>query len=90
MSILFSLSCPTCGRRVEVRASLLGRTVGCQHCCAEFLANPEAEIAGPAEGGDSLMTRVEQLLAQAADASAASLPGTDRSAPTPQLNNPIG
>ena len=39
----FTQPCPTCGRRVQVRASLMGCTVACQHCKAEFVANPNYE-----------------------------------------------
>jgi len=49
MSVKFTQSCPTCGRRIRIRASLLGYTVACQHCRAEFVAHSDFE---PAQGPD--------------------------------------
>ena len=62
MSVLFSQSCPTCGRRVEIRTSLLGQIVACQHCCSEFVANPHAGVTSQREDEDELMRRVERAL----------------------------
>ena len=68
MSLRFTQSCPTCGRRVEVRAALLGCTVACQHCQAEFVAEPGVSIERPrglplqSDSSDDLMARVEELL----------------------------
>ena len=70
MSVRFTQSCPTCGRRVQVQASLLGCTVACQHCKGEFVA--EAELQGSSIQGrnesqkiDPLMERVELALQRA-------------------------
>lgn len=70
MSVRFTQSCPTCGRRVQIQASLLGRTVACQHCQGEFVA--ESGLKGDAiedgsESGktDPLMERVELALQRA-------------------------
>jgi hypothetical protein len=41
MSVRFTQSCPTCGRRIEVRASLMGCDVRCQHCDAVFVAQQD-------------------------------------------------
>lgn len=77
MSIRFTQSCPTCGRRVQVRASLIGYTVACQHCNAEFVA--EADVDGPPEPAapiavpDPLMVRVEEALQRAAQQQPTSL-----------------
>jgi len=62
MTIHFTQSCPTCGRRIEVRASLLGRTVGCRHCKAEFLAAPDSDNYSRADEGQLLMSRVEAAI----------------------------
>ncbi len=67
MTLRFTQPCPTCGRRVEIRASLLGRTVACQHCRAEFVAEPGFERGERTEtrvnsSSDDLMARVDQLL----------------------------
>ncbi len=73
MSVRFTQSCPTCGRRIQVRASLLGCTVACQHCNAEFVAQARSE-AKPSIGpssleqvgtSDPLMQRVELALERA-------------------------
>jgi hypothetical protein len=68
MTLRFTQSCPTCGRRVEVRATLLGCTVACQHCRAEFVAEPGISMELPrgqavqSDSSDDLMARVEELL----------------------------
>ena len=73
MSIRFTQSCPTCGRRIQVQATLLGHSVACPHCQAEFTANgdqpavPHSDSGQPAAAPatDSLMARVERALAKA-------------------------
>lgn len=65
MSIKFTQSCPTCGRRVDVRASLLGCTVACQHCGGEFTANANEGRVGVEDHGDDLLDRVESALRRA-------------------------
>ncbi|MDA8743673.1 response regulator [Rubripirellula amarantea] len=81
MSIRFTQSCPTCGRRVQIRASLVGYNVVCQHCSAEFVANSDGESGSSAPKSpenvlnvepilaDPLMARVEAALKRAADQS---------------------
>ncbi len=72
MSVRFTQSCPTCGRRVQIQTSLLGCTVACQHCQGEFVAKTGLE-RDAAEGGmesveaaiDPLMERVELALRRA-------------------------
>ncbi|QDT03199.1 hypothetical protein K227x_15810 [Rubripirellula lacrimiformis] len=71
MSIRFTQSCPTCGRRVQIRASLMGYTVACQHCNAEFVAECTDVCQGSVEPQatetvDPLMVRVEEALQRAA------------------------
>ena len=72
MSVRFTQSCPTCGRRIQIAASLLGCTVACQHCEGEFVANAgsEGELSDCGEPSvhevsDPLMDRVEQALERA-------------------------
>ncbi|QDV63403.1 hypothetical protein Pan14r_00620 [Crateriforma conspicua] len=65
MSIRFSQSCPTCGRRVEIRASLLGHIVACQHCGSEFVASDCDGDGHQPRSTEELMRRVDQVLAQA-------------------------
>jgi len=61
-SIRFTQPCPTCGRRVEFRASLMGRNVACQHCKAEFVADPNYELVDRNDPSSRLMERVERAL----------------------------
>jgi hypothetical protein len=72
MSVRFTQSCPTCGRRIQIAASLLGCTVACQHCRGEFVSNagPEGEstdceLSSLQATSDPLMDRVEQALERA-------------------------
>ena len=78
MTIRFTQSCPTCGRRIQVQASLMGHSVACPHCHAEFsVADQDSEdrtgiqqqAAEPIQ--DPLMARVEKALARASEASTA-------------------
>ncbi len=69
MSVKFTQSCPTCGRRIQIRASLLGSTVACQHCRAEFVARAGgeellavSEDSDILEATDPLMARVQEAL----------------------------
>ncbi len=77
MSVRFTQSCPTCGRRLQIRASLLGCTVACQHCQAEFVADseaktlPESSEVKPQDSPDELMLRVELALERARQQSTA-------------------
>ena len=70
MSVRFTQSCPTCGRRIQVRASLMGCDVRCQHCDAVFVAH-EDSMYSPVQSrvtedlNDPLMHRVEQALSRA-------------------------
>lgn len=71
MSVRFTQCCPTCGRRIQIQTTLLGRTVACQHCRAEFVAQLESEQELPSvkaqasqTESDPLMARVDALLAQ--------------------------
>jgi hypothetical protein len=71
MSIRFTQSCPTCGRRLQIRTSLLGCTVACQHCQAEFVADSgirselQSSESMANEAADPLMMRVEKVLQRA-------------------------
>ena len=77
MPVLFTQSCPICGRRVHIQASLLGRTVACQHCKGEFVvasglgrSADEGELES-GQASDPLMQRVEMALQRANASSAA-------------------
>ncbi|TWU54612.1 hypothetical protein Poly51_33310 [Rubripirellula tenax] len=75
MTIRFTQSCPTCGRRVQIRASLIGYNVACQHCNAEFVAEADADDHSSMNESnvpraivpDPLMARVEEALQRAAE-----------------------
>jgi len=74
MSIRYTQPCPTCGRRIQVQASLMGHSLACPHCGADFVAGggadavagqPMPSAAGNAAVVDPLMARVERALARA-------------------------
>lgn len=54
----FVRSCPTCGRKLEIRVELLGRDVECVHCGANFLADTQ-------EAKQIDDQKIEQVLAKA-------------------------
>ena len=61
-AVRFTRSCPTCGRRVEIHPSLLGASVACQHCNAQFLATVSDDERHRVDENHRLMARVDQLL----------------------------
>src|SRR6056297_1644726 len=65
MPVKFTQSCPTCGRRTDIRASLLGCTVACQHCGAEFIATATDDPVADASADAALLDRVERALQKA-------------------------
>ena len=74
MSLQFTQPCPTCGRRIRVQASLMGHSVACPHCNAQFNANAVARDGRTKTNHlvdtrphDPLMARVEKALAQVDD-----------------------
>jgi ribosomal protein L37AE/L43A len=76
MTIKFNQSCPTCGRRIDVRASLLGCIVACQHCGAEFTATADEDMVARRDPGEDLLKRVEQALEKAERATAIGVSST--------------
>jgi len=60
----FLQTCPTCGRRLEVRVEHLGRELTCQHCRGRFVATHEDYTS--AEGTTALLRRADELLQMAA------------------------
>lgn len=71
MSIQFTQSCPTCGRRIQIQASLMGHSIACPHCRAEFASNgvqadgrSKANHLVDVDSTDPLMARVEKALAR--------------------------
>jgi ssDNA-binding Zn-finger/Zn-ribbon topoisomerase 1 len=66
MATYFVQDCPTCGRRLQVRVSYLGKLVVCQHCRGQLEAcDPESRPASVSDSGFALMARAEELLATA-------------------------
>ncbi len=64
----FLQSCPTCGRRLEIRIELLGKTLACSHCHARFEAQYRSDRAHDASmPAGSILDRVDQLLAAGDD-----------------------
>ncbi|MDR1958663.1 MAG: hypothetical protein LBQ54_06425 [Planctomycetaceae bacterium] len=59
----FIQSCPTCGRRLQIRVEYLGRDVSCYHCSARFPADctppgvsvPSLTLSDLTAGNDSLL-----------------------------------
>jgi len=62
--VRFTRSCPTCGRRIQIRGSLLGHVVACRHCNAEFVATATDEVPGQVDDATRLMQRVESMLSR--------------------------
>ena len=60
----FTQSCPACGRRLHVATELLGNTVGCRHCRAEFVACDPAQVSVQhTDWRTALLQRADELLA---------------------------
>ena len=62
--VRFTRSCPTCGRRIQIRGALLGKLVACRHCNAEFVAMVTDDTAGRVDEAQRLMDRVESVLSR--------------------------
>jgi DNA-directed RNA polymerase subunit RPC12/RpoP len=66
-STYFIQECPTCGRRLQIRVEYLGKRVRCQHCRGQFEAiDPASTRCDPAEQGNALLRRADELLESAA------------------------
>ena len=69
----FVQECPTCGRRLQVRVTYMGKRVACRHCGAQFAAcDPQSPEYPPLDSSLALFARVDQLLE--ASASRATFP----------------
>ncbi len=63
MPLHFTQSCPTCGRRLEIPTRLLGQTVACQHCLAEFHSHSDDDTNPPwTDPTAALLARVDAAL----------------------------
>ena len=58
----FSLECPTCGRRLQIRVEYLGRKVQCQHCGGMLTACDPAGTRYTIPGSTTLLEQAEVLL----------------------------
>ena len=72
VQVTFHQSCPVCGRRLNIRVTLLGKRVFCQHCGGGFIA-ADASCGAAGERSqtrriDELIERAEAVLQDAADA----------------------
>ena len=56
----FQRQCPTCGRPLQIRIQLLGKSICCPHCEAEFIAT----ACGPRPSDSEILDRVELLLSE--------------------------
>jgi hypothetical protein len=62
-STFYVQSCPTCGRRLQIRVEYLGRQVVCQHCQGKFVAaDPANRRCDCPEFGNELLRRADELL----------------------------
>jgi len=80
--VTFHQGCPVCGRLLNIRVTLLGKRVYCQHCGGGFIASDSS--AAPSGGGPTqdrrvaeLIERAEAALQQAAASSAGDAPWRD-------------
>ncbi|MFU7559565.1 response regulator [Stieleria sp. JC731] len=62
--IRFTRSCPTCGRRIQIRGTLLGREVACPHCNAKFTAMATDDAPGRIDDAQRLLDRVDTMLSK--------------------------
>jgi len=59
----FVQDCPVCGRYLQVRLELLGKTVSCRHCRGSFTArDPSLDKRNIRAPGLRLLDRANQLL----------------------------
>lgn len=72
--VYFHQHCPVCGRTLQVRVTLLGRRVYCQHCGGGFIAMDEQMLPDggrrsrtSAERAEELLERASLLLGQVSD-----------------------
>lgn len=62
-STYFLQECPTCGRRLQIQVRDLGRSVGCGHCEAHFIAaDPEGGSISSDDPIADLLNRAESYL----------------------------
>jgi hypothetical protein len=64
--VYFLQHCPVCGRMLQVRVSLLGQRVYCQHCGGGFVALDERMSPALGDGSRPVDDKVDELLERAA------------------------
>ena len=66
--VFFIQSCPVCGRSLQIRVTLLGRQVFCQHCGGGFVATDRSMERSPcvADKVEDLILRAERVIEEAA------------------------
>jgi DNA-directed RNA polymerase subunit RPC12/RpoP len=67
-STYFVQECPTCGRRLQILARYLGKSVVCQHCRGRLLARDPSSIRRTdLTAADALLRRADELLSSSSD-----------------------
>lgn len=61
----FVQECPTCGRKLQIRLELLGRTIACPQCEAPIEATDERMRSDQPHDSAELLLRADELLATA-------------------------
>ncbi len=62
-TMFFVQECPTCGRNLQIRLELLGRSITCPQCEAPIEAS-DSTLKSPHDSAE-LLLRAEELLATA-------------------------
>ena len=58
--------CPSCKRKLHIRAAYVGRTVACKHCRQQFVVrDPSSSQFILSDSGLALLHRVDEVLEQA-------------------------
>lgn len=59
----FVQECPVCGRWLQIRLELWGKSVACRHCQGVFVACDPSTSRGPLrDAREAIMERANQLL----------------------------
>ena len=61
----FVQECPTCGRQLQIRLELLGRTIACPQCAAVIEASDSTLRSDQPHDSAELLLRADELLATA-------------------------
>lgn len=60
----FIQSCPTCGRKLQIKVEYLGKRLVCQHCQGKLVAvaSQASECAALSDSGFDLLAKADELL----------------------------